>query len=163
MPLALLLLFAAPAIPPSGDAYVPLFVIERSTNANVVHYDAWVTKSGALNAQEPVVAYWIMLAGNGRREDLNVVEKSRSYGFTITKDASGDFYRMSLVAQRGKELRVSIAGGVPRAEMRIGNCNAYLQKVYISTGKIDIFHVNYMEFFGIDTTTAEKCHERITP
>ncbi len=67
---------------------------------------------------------------------------------------------MSLVAEKGREIRVSIVDGVPRAEMRIGGRNAYLQKVYISTGKIDIFHVNYIELFGTDATTGESCHER---
>jgi Domain of unknown function (DUF4833) len=73
--LAVLLVFAGPLISRADDVYLPLFVIERSTNANVVYYDARVTKSGKLNAEEPVVAYWIMLAGNGRREELNPIEK----------------------------------------------------------------------------------------
>lgn len=159
--LALLLLFAGPAVPPpSDDIYLPLFVIERSTNANVVHYDARVTKAGGLNPQEPVVAYWIMLSANGRRENLNSIEKSKSYGFTIAKDVSGDSFRMYVSAQRGKEIQISMVGGLPRAETRIGGRNAYLQKVYISTGKIDIFHVNYIELFGVDAATGESCHER---
>jgi hypothetical protein len=41
--LALLLWFAGVPVPlPSEDIYLPLFVIERSTNANVVHYPTYV-------------------------------------------------------------------------------------------------------------------------
>ena len=122
-----------------------------------------VTRSGKLNPEEPVVAYWIVLAGNGRREELNSIEKSRSYGFAIAKAASGDFFRMFLVSQKRREIRVSLAAGVPRAETRIDGHNAYLHRVYISTGKIDMFHVNYMELFGTDTSSGETCDERTNP
>ena len=40
----------------------PLFTIARSTNANLVQYDARVLSSGALDPKQPVVAYWMMLA-----------------------------------------------------------------------------------------------------
>lgn len=160
---ALLLLLAGPVIPPKGDAYLPLFVIERSTNANVVHYDAWVTRSGALNPREPVIAYWIMLAANGRREDLNGLEKKTGYGFKVVKDTSAALFHMALVSQKGREIRVFLKDGVPRAETRIGTCSAYLQKIYISTGKVNVLHVNYMELFGTDTSTSVSCYERITP
>jgi hypothetical protein len=39
----------------------PLFIIERSKNSNVVHYDARLTADGELAAEEPVIAYWVML------------------------------------------------------------------------------------------------------
>ena len=55
----------------------PLFIIERSKNANVVHYDARLTADGKLDPKEPVIAYWVLLAGNGRREKLSWIEKKR--------------------------------------------------------------------------------------
>src|SRR5689334_9122752 len=58
-------LTAVAVLPEQGaraDGPFGLFVIERSKNANVIHYDAHVAKDGSLVASEPVVAYWIMKA-----------------------------------------------------------------------------------------------------
>ena len=77
----------------------PLFIIERSKNANVVHYDARLNADGKLDPKEPVIAYWIMLAEDGRREDLNWIEKKKAYGFDIKPDPSGDGYRMTVVCR----------------------------------------------------------------
>ena len=46
----------------------PLFIIERSKNANVVHYDARLTPEGKFDPDQPVVAYWILLAEKGQRD-----------------------------------------------------------------------------------------------
>ena len=48
----------------------PLFTISRSTNANVLHYDANFASPGKLDPKMPIVVYWIMLAENGRREEI---------------------------------------------------------------------------------------------
>ena len=61
----------------------PLFIIERSKNANVVHYDARLTADGKLDPKEPVIAYYVMLAEDGRRKELNWIEKKMAYGFDI--------------------------------------------------------------------------------
>ena len=65
----------------------PLFTIARSTNANLVQYDARVLSSGAPDPKQPVVAYWIMLAQDGRHAELTGTEKRMAYGFTLMPDA----------------------------------------------------------------------------
>ena len=50
-----------------------LFVIEKSTNANVVHYDARIMPDGELDPRQPVEAYWVMAAEDGRKENLSSV------------------------------------------------------------------------------------------
>ncbi len=44
-----------------------LFVIERSKNANKVHYDVCIGDDGYPSGTEPVVAYWILENGKKRR------------------------------------------------------------------------------------------------
>src|ERR1051326_2975496 len=83
----------------SGESYLPLFQIERSLNANVVHYDAKVT-NGHLDPKQPVIAYWIMATENGRRQELNLLERARAYGFTTQRESSDDAYVMHLVSDR---------------------------------------------------------------
>jgi hypothetical protein len=57
----------------------PLFIIEKNTNANVVHYDAAITPDGDLDPREPIIAHWVMAAEDGRREDLTSAERRAKY------------------------------------------------------------------------------------
>jgi hypothetical protein len=82
-----LLLISIGTLSAVGDFSQSLFVLERSTNANVIHYDAQITSDGTIDPKEPVIAYWVMSAEkNEKREELNALEKSLAYGFAICKD-----------------------------------------------------------------------------
>jgi len=48
------------------DRSLPLFLIARSTNANVIHYEVQVTRDGRLDLRQPVIAYWVMAAEDGK-------------------------------------------------------------------------------------------------
>ena len=155
--------FSLAVLPCFGQVnYVPLFVIERSTNANVVHYEARL-KDGKIDPHEPVVAYWIMAAEDGRRQELNLIEKLKAYGFSIHPDGVPEAYRMVLVSDKKKEIRVLHVGNSVRAEMQIGACNAALQKIFISAHKSFLGSPEYAEMRGIDISTGAPCSERVTP
>jgi Domain of unknown function (DUF4833) len=160
--LILCVLFIAALTAFAEDSFVPLFVIERSVNGNTVHYDARL-KDGKLDPQQPVVAYWI-LSENGKRQELNVLERLKAYGFTIKPDKEPDSYRMTLVADKKKEIRVVHMGTAVRAEAMIGSCEAYLQKIYIVSKKSFMINMpEYADMFGNDMSTGAECHERVTP
>jgi hypothetical protein len=143
--------------------YVPLFTIERNTNANVVHYEARL-KDGKIDPHEPVVAYWIMAAEDGRRQELNLIEKLKAYGFSIHSDGAPESYKMVIVSDKKKEIRVYHAGNSVRAEMQIGTCKAALQKIFISAHKSSwIGSPEYAEMRGTDISTGAPCSERVTP
>jgi hypothetical protein len=152
---------AAPAVA-AGDTQVPLFTIERSVNGNVVHYDAQL-KDGKLDPQQPVVAYWI-LSENGKRQELNVLERLKAYGFSIRPDKEPEAYRMTLVADKKKEIRVFRMGAAVRAEAMIGACEAYLQKIFIVSKKSFMINLpEYADMIGNDMSTGMECHERVMP
>lgn len=162
--LSILCIAAMVAVSPvsAEDAFVPLFVIERSVNGNVVHYDAKL-KDGKLDPQQPVVVYWVM-AEDGHRQELNFLEKLKAYGFTIRPDKEPDTFRMTLVADKKKEIRVLRMGSAVRAEARIGNCEAYLQKIFIASKKSWLVSLpEYAEMIGNDMSTGAECRERVTP
>ena len=142
----------------------PLFIIERSKNANVVHYDARLDADGKLNPKEPVIAYWIMLAEDGRREELNWIEKKKAYGFDIKPAPSGNGYEMTVVSCPQRPITVKKEGDVARAELVIDSRPAVLEKMYINssdgwTGP----KVHYIELRGKDIQTGEKRYEKIVP
>ena len=141
-----------------------LFVIERSKNANTVHYDAQLTPDGRLNPEEPVIAYYVMLAEDGRRKELNWVEKKMAYGFDIRPDASVDGYSMAMVAAPGRVITVREDRGAVRAELVIDGRPAVLEKMYIEAS--DGFPwptVHYVELHGRDIQTGEMRFEKVVP
>jgi hypothetical protein len=152
---------SASTVSPS-ETQVPLFTIERSLNGNVVHYDARL-KDGKLDPQQPVVAYWVM-GEDGRREELNFLEKLKAYGFSIFPDKQPEAFRMTLVSDKKKEIRVIHSGSEVRAEAQIGQCSAHLQKIFIESKKSWMVSVpEYAEMIGNDVHTGAECRERVTP
>src|SRR5580692_816017 len=113
---------------------VPLFTIEKSSNANRVQYEARVTADGHIDSRQPVVAYWIMAAENGRRQELNVLERAKAYGFTIRQEGL-DSYKLWVVSHREKEIHVFRDGGTVRAEAVIGGRVSLVEKIYIQMHK----------------------------
>jgi hypothetical protein len=140
----------------------PLFIIERSKNANVVHYDAQLTAAGEIAPNEPVIAYWVMLATDGHREELNWIEKKKAYGFSIKPDPSVSGYKMTLVAVPQGQITVKKDGDAIRAELVIDGRPAVLEKIYInaSDGLLGP-KVHYIELYGKDIKTGEKRYQKI--
>jgi hypothetical protein len=159
---AVLLLLAAPAAAQIKTS--PLFTIERSRNANVVHFDARLTADGKLDPREPVIAYWVMLAEDGRLEKLSWIEKKKAYGFTIKPDLSVDGYKMILVAAPEQQITVKKEQDAFRAVAVIDGRSAVLEKMYInvSDGLMGP-KIQYIEVYGKDLETGEKRREKIMP
>jgi hypothetical protein len=142
----------------------PLFIIERSKNANVVHYDARLTADGELDPKVPVIAYWVMLAKDGRREKLSWIEKKKAYGFTIKLDPSVKGYKMTLVAAPEKQITVKREKETVRAEAVINGRPAVLEKLYINASDgLTGPKVQYIEVHGKDLQTEEKLREKMVP
>jgi hypothetical protein len=160
-----LLFFATLAMIPQAsaqDGLVPLFVIERSLNNNVVHYDAKL-KDGKLDPLQPVVAYWVM-GEDGHHQELNLLERLKAYGFSIRPDKQPEAFLMTLVSDKKKEIRVFRLGAMVRAQAVIGACEAYLQKIFIESKKSWMVSLpQYAEMIGHDILTGAECRERVTP
>ena len=149
-----------PASAPAHPGTQPLFIIERNTNANVVHYDAQLTADGKLDRKKPVIAYWVMLAQDGRRENLNWIEKKMAYGINIKPYPSVNGYQMTIVAARQRSITVKKVGNAVRAEIVIDGRPAILEKMYINASG---HTVHYLELYGKDVQTGGKRFEKIIP
>jgi hypothetical protein len=145
-----------------GDPDQSLFIVERSTNANVIHYDVKLTNEGAIDPKEPVIAYWVMLAENGRRKGLNALEKKFAYGFTILKDDTSNSYWMTLVSQKQRPIHVFQQDSRVSAVTRIGGRDAYLRKIYVKTQRSGLLRTaDYFELFGKEVSTGDDCYEKV--
>ena len=146
----------------AADGELPLFLIQRSTNANAIHYVAKLDKQGKLDLRKPVLAYWVMAATDGSRQPLSALEKTTAYGFSIRPDGSDDSYIMVLVSDRRREIHIYLRNGIAHAETMIGGCRAFLQRVFVTTRKSAIFNQPlFAELFGVDVVTGESCYEKV--
>jgi hypothetical protein len=149
-----------PTSAPAQAGTQPLFIIARNTNANVVHYDAQLTADGNLDRKTPVIAYWVMLAKDGHRENLNWIERKMAYGFNIKPYPAVNGYQMTIVAARQRSITVKKVGNAVRAEIVIDGRPAILEKMYINASG---HTVHSLELYGKDVQTGGNRFEKITP
>ncbi len=146
-----------------ADSTQPLFVIERSTNSNVVHYEAQLGEDRKLNESDPVVVYWEMKTKAGKRQELSGVEKRRAYGFKFEPDAATPgSVLLHLVPYDKRKLRVSAVDGAASAEITIDGKPSKLKKIFIHTvGHSLIPGVDYIELFGSEVASGTSTYEKI--
>lgn len=154
--LALALTFAATALAQTSEK---LFFIQRSKNANEVHYDARVTKGGTL-AKDPVDSYWLRKAEDGSRASITMFQKM-AYGFDVDPAADGT-HIMRLTALKERPLTLVQVNGRWRARTLIGGKQAYLKRLYIATDESGVFpKVLYVDIFGEDAGTGSEIKEHL--
>jgi hypothetical protein len=145
----------------AASATQPLFVIERSKNANQVHYDAVVTSEGGLDSKEPVVAYWIVKTRDGHREALTDEERRLAYGFSVSPIGDGG-YRMTLVAYKDRTIAVRKHGAHWQADIVIAGRPARLDRIFIQTREGLIPSVLRVDLFGKDAITGQLVTESVS-
>jgi len=146
----------------------PLFVIERSKNANEVHYVARLTEKGVLDVRKPVHAFWINWEKDSTgkcREGLNLVEQRIAYGFSVDRPRSQHSCTMKLVCFKKRPIRVYLSEGTARAETTINGQSAHLIKISVVTRekKKALPQILSVTVYGTDVSTGEAVEEKISP
>ena len=140
-----------------------LFFIERSKNKNLVQYDIRLTEKSNLPDSTPVSVYWIL--ENGRREELNSIERKYAYGISRQERIEKDKLRVILVALKSREILVEKIRGFFKAVVSINGKESILNKIYIKSEETaaGLPRVLYIELIGRATQTNLLLRERITP
>jgi Domain of unknown function (DUF4833) len=139
-----------------------LFTLGRSKNANVVKYAVRTSAEGRLDAERPLEAYWLMLAEDGRREELTWTERQLAYGFSISRQTSQGLL-LHLSACSARELRVRYSQGAFRAELAVAGQPAFLQRIFVHTEEgLLLPRVRYVELVGLNAS-AQRVTERVVP
>jgi Domain of unknown function (DUF4833) len=156
--LALALSAAASAFAQSTEK---LFFIQRSKNANEVHYDARVNADGTLDARHPVDAYWLRRAKDGSRAPITTLQKI-AYGYNVNPGPNGTF-TAKLAAFKERPLKLVRVSGRWRAQATIAGKHAYLNRLYIATDESGLIpSVLFVDVFGEEVGTGKAVQERIT-
>ena len=149
-----------PALTAQAEGLTSLFQIERSKNTNEIHYAAQVGKDGTLDSKEPVSAFWVMKAEDGRREGLNFMERKMAYGFDIK--ANGAEWDLKLVAAPERPIKLMNVGGRWRAQTMLSGKPAYLQRIFIKTNESGMIPtVISVDLFGEDVASGKPIQEHV--
>ena len=140
-----------------------LFKLGRSKNANIVQYDVQLTSDGKLYPKEPVIAYWIRLAKDGRKKELTSFQRRWYYGFKAKCEAWSNSAIMEL-ARCKRRIKIYKVEGVYRGEVQIDGQPAFLEKIFVTSIKKGLFRkTGYIELYGKDTKTGVDRYEKIGP
>ena len=151
---------ASGAVPPcSGE----LFRVTRNTNANVVVYEARMSAPGVLDEREPVHPVWIMLAEDGRREELNPFEAAMAYGVEVRRRESGEALEFAVRARPDEPIRIVIRDGCPVARTRIDGREATLRLVMVTASGGFIPEVLHVDLVGVAVAGDVEVRERTHP
>jgi hypothetical protein len=149
-----------PALTARADGLTALFQIERSKNTNEIHYAAQVAKDGTLDAKDPVAAFWVMKAEDGRREGLSYMERKMAYGFDITP--RGAEWDLKLAAAPERAIKLMNVGGHWRAQTTLNGKPAYLKRIYINTKEGGVMPtVVSVDLYGDDAATGKPIQEHV--
>ena len=162
--LILVCLFTPSLALEDGTRDFPLFVIERSKNANVVRYDIRLTPEGTPDPENPITAYWLRMAKDGRKKPLKWIERQLAYGFEARYDSRQDVVFMEMVADTERPIRVHRHDGLYRAETSIGGRPAFISKIFVKSTETGLMpRVDYIDFYGTDVETGKPRYEHHVP
>ena len=153
---ALLVLFASPSAMASECR--PVFVVERSLNANRVVYEA---ERGEIDPARPMRGHWEMRAEDGRREELTVLENRLAYGVDVL-EATPDSVVVVLRALPARRIEIRLSEGCPVAVVPIAGRAAVLQRIFVHlrTGSL-VPKVDHVDLVGEDPESGLAAEERI--
>jgi hypothetical protein len=149
------------ALSASAQSIEKLFFIQRSKNANEVHYDARVTKEGTLDPKDPVEGYWLNKAEDNSRKPISLIQRI-AYGFDVSAVNGDGTHTMKLKAFPDRPLTLLRVDGRWRARVQIAGKQAYMTKLYVATDESGVMPtVLYVDVFGEEVGTGAKVQEHI--
>jgi Domain of unknown function (DUF4833) len=152
---------AWPALAEGQRSATTLFTIARSKNANVVRYVALSDDSGLI-LSNPIDAYWLMLAENGRREALSWTERKLAYGFRVSSP-SVERCLLRLTAFKQRALVIERQGRAFRATLNIAGKRAALERIFVQSSEEGLLpSVQHVDLFG-SGADGSSLSERVTP
>ncbi|MGZ3536760.1 MAG: DUF4833 domain-containing protein, partial [Thermodesulfobacteriota bacterium] len=108
-------------------------------------------------------AYWVL--ENGRREELNSIEKRYAYGIVSQEKLDKDKFKIVLAAFKRLEIIVEKMNDSFKAVISINGRESILQRIYIKSEetRAGLPRVLYVDLFGRIKETGLPIRERLTP
>jgi hypothetical protein len=153
---------------PGSDNQKPLFIIERSRDADFLVYDVVEIGEDHPPGSVSIDVYWIKKGKNNRREPLTWIQNQYGYGIEVLEVPSGaseelhfrivafPWYTFILKQDQGKAYQVYI---------RLADGEIEVEKLYVNFTNNSFWHpeVSYVILYGLDPHTGARYRETISP
>ena len=126
-------------------------------------FATWLVAPGVLDDRDPVHPVWIMLAEDGRREELNPFEAAMAHGVEVRRTEGGEAREIAVRAMPDLPIRIGLVDGCPTARTRIGGREATLRLVLVTATSGLIPEVVQVELVGVEGTNGIEVRERTCP
>ncbi|SEK21664.1 DUF4833 domain-containing protein [Parapedobacter koreensis] len=140
-----------------------MFYIQRDPNANTVCYALNLDKQGRLDKSKPLDIFWMRYAEDGRRQDLNYIQRVFAYGIKVKKIASNEIeFRSVAYDKLPLYLRRGATGYY--VQTRIDGETCVLRRIYVRIEGGSLFSPNvlYVQIEGVNRQGKAKV-EQIKP
>jgi hypothetical protein len=155
-----LIIIGFDAIAYAEECSSQLFYIEKSTNKNIVVYEANVDE-GKINQDNPLDIYWSR-ANSTSQGALSWLEEKFAYGVRYINERRKDKFYITSVPEQVLELKVE-EGSCPKVVTEIDDQEVVMSKVYVNvTGTGLSTDVNYIEIEGVNPETHKTVVARIS-
>lgn len=147
---------------PKGIANL-MFYIQRDPNANTVCYALNLDNHGNLNKEEPLDIFWMKYAEDGRRQDLNYIQRVFAYGIKVKKLSRNEIeFRSVAYDKLPLYLREEVSGY--RVYTTINGEECVLKRIYVRIDGGSMFSPNvlYVQVEGTNRRGKPRT-ERIKP
>ena len=155
---------------PAWSKDLLLFFIQRSKNANEVHYQLRVDERCHIVSDKPVSALWKLREESPEKTETLSVFDQIAYG-VVDQKVEDNWVSFSLKALEQKRIKASTASTpnpgtcAPIVQIDIQGQLATLERIYVQTEEGFIKpKVLYVDVFGKSLDASQTpVHERITP
>jgi hypothetical protein len=141
-----------------------LFYLQRDPNRNTLIYELNVDKSGNIEEDQPVLAYWIRYDENQVKKDLSYVQRKFAYGIDAKK-LGKDQFELRFVSHKKLPLYLvrSAEDKKFHVYVTINSKKLLLDRIFvrIEGGSFWLPNVKYVELRGINQANNSLVTERL--
>ncbi|WP_133553740.1 DUF4833 domain-containing protein [Pedobacter duraquae] len=141
-----------------------LFYLQRDPNSNTIIYELNLDSKGNVDADEPVLVYWMRYHDGGEKKDLSYIQRKFAYGLQ-TKDLGNGQFELRFVSHKKLPLYLikSDTDKKYHVYITVNNKKIQLDRVFvrIEGGSFWLPNVKYVELKGTNATGSTQIVERI--
>lgn len=137
-----------------------LFKIQRSKDANEIHYNVRLDTKGLLNPDDPIDIHWVKKDGI---ESLTGIQKKYAYGLDILSKKPGEInFRFVCYDKRTFTMR-RISANTFKVYVSSGGKQIELQRIFMQMDNSSLWSnkVSSIELHGLDPATSNNVTEII--
>jgi hypothetical protein len=141
-----------------------LFKIERSRDADVIHYEANLLDDGTLNVENPIRIYWLKHTKNGKTAPLTKVQQGLAYGLKILEVTQEKVEFQFVSFDQHMTLRKNENGNY-RVSTQIKGLVVEVERIYVrfSGGSYWFPKIGQVEIYAIIPDAGETLFKVIKP